>query len=351
MHGWMESKNDGNSSRTNLILLASQHHIKCGVWNVWGFIVGIDCLYLEGRGSPRMRLWDMCVKKNKRWWSHKHPFSFGILKSTLSKRNQRIWIWATFKWSWLRLHNSVFSAALGMAGPAGRPSSLFSWHKIRTETLGYLTGRCPPWTDWPLCFPNRPLNNSLKLSTTSTNRWSSRADGFHSFLLWTRQKCVWSSLFNSLAGTILQNSGPKEGKVLAFKHKWGKRFKSLFSHCSWFLPLYAAITMFPMGVCAWTLEPRNLCPLWPPLPIHAVAHWRQTVMDSHSDSVESVFSKQHRLWGLRWRPEWWSLLPPGEWRDGTTITPGLGTPLGVRWKRNLTANTWEGAAVMTEAVM
>lgn len=145
--------------------------------------------------------------------------------------------------------------------------------------------------------------------------------------------------------------GLRRGKILAFKHQWGKRFKSLFGHCPRFLPPYAAITMFPMGVCVWTLEPRNLCPLWPPLPIHAAAHWRQTVMDSRSDSVESVFSKRHRLWGLRWRPARWSLLPPGEWRAGTTITPGPGTPLGVRWKRNLSANTCEGAAVMTEAIM
>lgn len=47
MHSWSESKNDGNLSRTNLILFASQHQIKYGAWNVWGFIVGIDCLYLD----------------------------------------------------------------------------------------------------------------------------------------------------------------------------------------------------------------------------------------------------------------------------------------------------------------
>lgn len=163
MHGWMESKNDRNSSQTNLILFASQHQIKYSVWNVWGFIVGIDCLYLED-SSPWMRQLDMCVRETNTDDSTNITFPWGFWIIHFQNATKRIWMWATFKWSWLRLHNSVFSAALGKAGPAGRPSSLFSWHKIRTGTLGYLTGRCPPWTDWPPCFPNRPLNNSLKLS-------------------------------------------------------------------------------------------------------------------------------------------------------------------------------------------
>lgn len=63
MHGWMESKNAGNSSQISLILFASQHQIKYGGRNVCGLIASIDCLYLDDC-CPRMGLQDL-RKKNK----------------------------------------------------------------------------------------------------------------------------------------------------------------------------------------------------------------------------------------------------------------------------------------------
>lgn len=241
-------------------------------------------------------------------------------------------MWATFRWRRLRLLNSVFSAALGKADQAlylvGIKQSRNTW--LSNRLVHSMNGLTPLL----LQLSSRQL---IKLLSEQTDGRPWLMDSIFSMMDTLKSSLApFFQRFKIDNAAEFRGQGRKRADFQAPVRE--KEFVWPLSLFFFSFPLYAAINLFPMGVCDWTLEPRNLCPLWPPLPIHTVAHWRQTVIDSRSDSVESVFSKQHRLWGLRWRPAWWSLLPPGEWRAGTTITAGVGTPLGVRWKRNLNAN-------------
>lgn len=97
------------------------------------------------------------------------------------------------------------------------------------------------------------------------------------------------------------------------------------SWCGHYSPFFGAmITFFPMGACGRTIEPSKPWPLWPPpLLFTLLLRQHQMVMDSHMNSMESVFSTRQCLWGLQWRLMLWCL--PSYyvyWQARTTVTPG-----------------------------
>lgn len=99
----------------------------------------------------------------------------------------------------------------------------------------------------------------------------------------------------------------------------------------------AMITFFPMGAYRGTAK-QPLSPLTSPLLFTLLLTQHQIVIDSHSNSMASVFSTRQCLWGLRWRLMLWCLPSDYvDWQTRTTVTPGrelaIDTLQGVRWNR------------------
>lgn len=167
---------------------------------------------------------------------------------------------------------------------------------------------------------------------------------------------IWKTFLHYCGLTLWIQRPSSQSIMFAFQHQ---RIQRIWSWCGHYSPYFGAmITFFPTGACRGTVEPNNpSSPLTSPLLFTLLLIQHQMVMDSHSSSVESVFSTRPHVFGDSGRIVMLSCLPSDyvNWQARTTLTPGrqlaIDTFLWVRWHKTPIIDTWEDEATERGATL